>query len=167
MDERPDHRAHDQARGEDRGQAAPEGLVEGKFTPLLQRAGKERSLKPAGNGGGDGNADGAEHNKQEKCQHDIGGHADAGIDHRRLGVLAGEEAGMEHFDQHEGGETWGERGKHGGGRMRIDSAECAALEQDAHDGVCRNEQGDGRRQGQEQRGLERAVLALHRSLVVA
>ena len=35
-------------------------------------------------------------------KHDIGGHGDAGEDHRRLGVLAGEEARMQHLDQHVG-----------------------------------------------------------------
>ena len=94
----------------------------------------------------------------------IGGHADAGIDHRRLRVLAGEEARMQHLDQHEGREAERERGKHGGGRLRIDGGEGAALEQHAHDGFGRNEQRDGGGQGQEQRGFERAVLAVHRGV---
>ena len=57
-----------EARGEDRGQAAPEGLVEGKFIALAQRSGEQRRLKPAGDGGGDGDADGAEDHEQKQAR---------------------------------------------------------------------------------------------------
>ena len=105
--------------------------------------------------------------EQKKREHDVRRHADAGIDHRRPRVLAGEEAGVEHLDQHEGGKPRGERGKHGSGRLGVDGGEGAALEQHAHDRVGRNEQRDGGGQRQEQRGFERAVLAVHGRGVIA
>ncbi len=71
--------------------------------------------------------------EQHDAQHDIGGHGDAGIDHRRLGVLAGEEARMQHLDQDIGGKPERERGEHRGGGVGVDGGEGAALEQHAHD----------------------------------
>ncbi len=156
-----DHGAHDEARPADAGEAAAEGRIEGEFVSGVKGAGKKDDLEPAGDGRGDGDADGAEDHEQHQGEADIGGHADAGIEHRRLGVLAGEETGMEHLDQDKGRKAGCERGEHGGGRLRVDRAEGAVLEQDADDRTGGDEQRHRRRQGQQQRGFERAVLGFH------
>ena len=140
--------------------------IEREVAAGVQRAGEHRHLEPTGDGGADGDADRADGDEQEETEADIRGHADAGKEHRRLGILAREEARVEHLDENEGREPEGERRQHGGGGIGVDAGEGAALEQHGDDRLRGDEERDRRRQRQQQRHFERPVLAGERRRMV-
>ena len=88
--------------------------------------------------------------------------------HRRLRVVPRIIAGRQHLHEHVGGQADREGGERPAASDACRSAvKCAVLEQAADDRLGRKDEGDRRRQGQEQRELDAAVLRVHRLGVVA
>ncbi|MCY1528917.1 hypothetical protein D9M68_640400 [compost metagenome] len=128
---------------------------------------KQDSVDPAGNDLGRGDAACAEPRKQSERQRDVHNDGDGSEDHRRARILAREETGNEGLDQDESrqAETVNRQDvTDDDGRFR---RELAALEEQPNDRLGHDQKCCCRRQRQEQRELDRAVLQVRRFVDIA
>ena len=150
--------AHQEGGQRQQRQAPDEQRVEAEMAAAMERGGEQNGVDPAGERGGDGDADMGEPGEQGQRDGDIDGDRDAGEPHRRPGVLAGEEAGREHLDQNEGRQAGGKGDERTGGGGGIGGIEAAALKEQRDDRMGHHHQRDRRRQRQRHGEFQRAVL---------
>ncbi len=104
---------------------------------------------------------------QSQCQQQIGRDRHGRHLDRGRGVLAGEEAGCQHLDQHESRQPNRIGGQRRGGRRRLDRPERTTLEQHRQDRLRQYDECRRRGQRQQQGQLDAAVLRRHRAGLVA